>query len=77
MPNTTMNGSRRTNQFDIPITMRVGSGSWAPRPSNMAAKVGITFHRMTAMTMPAIPMTATGYTIAPLTCPLSLTAFSM
>ena len=55
-----MNGSSRTNQFDIAITMRVGSGSWAPRPSNMAAKVGMTFHRMTAMTMPAMPMTATG-----------------
>ena len=42
------------------MTMRVGSGSSAPRPSNMAAKVGMTFHRMTAMTMPAMVMTATG-----------------
>ena len=59
------------------ITMRVGSGSSAPRPSNMAAKVGMTFHRMTAMTMPAMQMTATGYTMAPLTWAFSFTAFSM
>ena len=42
------------------MTMRVGSGSSAPRSSNMAAKVGMTFQRMTAMTMPAMPMTAIG-----------------
>jgi hypothetical protein len=40
--------------------MRVGSGSSAPRPANIAAKVGITFQRMTAMTIPAMLMTATG-----------------
>ena len=57
---TTRKGRSRTNQLDIAMTMRVGSGSWAPRPSNIAAKVGMTFQRMTAMTMPAMPMTATG-----------------
>ena len=73
----TRKGRIRTNQLLSAMTMRVGSGSWAPRPSNIAAKVGMTFHRMTAMTMPAIPMTATGYTIAPLTWAFSFTAFSM
>ncbi len=72
-----MNGSSRTSQLESAITNRVGSGSSAPRPSNIAAKVGMTFHRMTVMTMPAIEMTATGYTIAPLTWALSLTFFSM
>ena len=53
-PPTTMKGSRRTNQFESAMTNRVGSGSSAPRPANIEAKVGMTFHRMTAMTMPAI-----------------------
>ena len=52
-------GGARTS-WTAPITMRVGSGSCAPRPSNMAAKVGMTFQRMTATTMPAIEMTAIG-----------------
>ncbi len=43
----------------------------------MEAKVGMTFQRMTAMTSPAMTMTEIGYTRAPLTCPLSLTFFSM
>ena len=42
------------------MTMRVGSGSSAPRPANSSAKVGMTFHRMTATTMAAIVMTAVG-----------------
>jgi hypothetical protein len=42
------------------MTMRVGSGSSAPRPWNIAANVGMTFHRMTPTTTPAITMTATG-----------------
>ena len=56
----TRKGSRRTNQLDIAITMRVGRGSSAPRPANIEAKVGMTFHRMTAITMPAMEMTAAG-----------------
>ena len=55
-----MNGSSRTSQLDSAITIRVGSGSSASRPSNIAAKVGMTFQRMTVMTMPAIEMTETG-----------------
>ena len=65
------------NQLLAAMTMRVGRGSSAPRPANIEAKVGMTFHRMTAMTMPAMPMTATGYTMAPLTWAWSFTAFSM
>ena len=53
-------GSRRPSQSDIAMTIRVGSGSLAPRPSNIDAKTGMTFHRMTVMTMPAMLMTATG-----------------
>ena len=30
------------------MTILVGRGSSAPSPSNIAAKVGMTFHRMTA-----------------------------
>ncbi len=37
----------------------------------------MTFHRITDTTIPAIAMTATGYTIAPLTWAFSFTAFSM
>ncbi len=72
-----MNGSSRTNQLLSAITNRVGRGSSAPRPANIEAKVGMTFHRMTAMTMPAMPSTETGYTMAPLTWALSFTFFSM
>ena len=67
----------RTRKSLIAMTMRVGSGSSAPRLANIAPKVGMTFHRMTATTRPAITMTAMGYTIADLTWPLSLTFFSM
>ena len=42
------------------ITTRVGSGRVAPRPAKRAAKVGMTFHRITATTAKAITMTATG-----------------
>ncbi len=42
------------------MTMRVGSGNWAPRPANSCAKVGMTFHRITVTTRAAIEMTATG-----------------
>jgi hypothetical protein len=77
MPPTTMKGSRRISQFESAITNRVGRGSSALRPANIEAKVGMTFHRMTVMTMPAIPITETGYTIAPLTWAFSLTFFSM
>ncbi len=59
------------------MTKRVGRGSSAPRPANIAANVGMTFHRMTAITIPAMVMTATGYIMAPFTWAFSLTAFSM
>ena len=49
-----------TSPLLIAMTTRVGSGSSAPRPSNMAAKVGMTFHRMTPITTHAITITATG-----------------
>ena len=67
----------RTNQLDAHMTMRVGNGSVAPSPANIAAKVGMTFQRMMVMTMPAIDTTAIGYIIAPLICCCSLTDFSM
>ncbi len=56
----TMKGSRRTNQLLRAMTKRVGSGSSAFSPANIAAKVGMTFQRMTAITMPAMLSTATG-----------------
>ena len=59
------------------MTILVGRGSSAPRPANMAAKVGMTFHRMTPMTRQAMLMTATGYIMAPLICAWSFTDFSM
>ena len=55
-----MNGSRRTNHLLSEITNRVGSGSSAFRPANIEANVGMTFHRITEMTMPAMLITATG-----------------
>ena len=57
---TTMNGRNRTSVSLIQMTTRVGIGSSAPRPANMAAKVGITFHKMTVTTAPAITSTAMG-----------------
>ncbi len=60
MPPTIMNGMNVTNPLLAAMTMRVGSGSSAPRPLNSSAKVGMTFHRMTATTIAAIEMTATG-----------------
>ena len=50
----------RTSESLIQMTIRVGSGSCAPRPANSAAKVGMTFHRMTPTTTAAITMTAIG-----------------
>ena len=44
----------------IQMTMRVGSGSWAPSPANSCAKVGMTFQRITNTTMAAIAITAIG-----------------
>ncbi len=60
MPPTTRKGSSRISQLESAITNRVGSGSSAPRPANIAAKVGMTFQRMTLMTMPAMLMTEIG-----------------
>ena len=71
------NSPYRTIPLLIAITIRVGSGSCAPMPLNIAAKVGMTFHRITVTTTAAMTMIATGYTIADFTCPLSFTAFSM
>ena len=42
------------------ITTRVGSGNCAPRPANICANVGITFHRITPTTTAAMMITATG-----------------
>ena len=42
------------------MTTRVGSGSWAPRPGNSWAKVGMTFQRIAPTTTAAMTMTATG-----------------
>ena len=55
-----MNGKNRTRLLLSAMTMRVGSGSSAPRPENSDAKVGMTFHRMTPTTTPAMTMTAIG-----------------
>ena len=54
------NGKYRTRLSLIAMTTRVGSGRSAPRPENKAANVGMTFHRMTPTTPPAITMTAIG-----------------
>jgi len=51
---------KRTSELLIQMTTRVGSGRSAPRPAKRAANVGMTFQRMTATTMAAIAMTATG-----------------
>jgi len=42
------------------MTIRVGSGSWAPRPAKRVANVGMTFQRMAPTTTAAMTMTATG-----------------
>ena len=42
------------------MTIRVGSGSSAPRPANRLANVGMTFQRMTVTTTAAITMIAIG-----------------
>ena len=57
---TMMNGMKATRKSLRAMTMRVGSGSSAPRPENRAAKVGMTFHRITPTTRTAITMTAMG-----------------
>ncbi len=59
-PPTRMNGKYETRLLLRPMTTRVGSGRSAPRPENSDAKVGITFHKMTPTTTPAITMTAIG-----------------
>ena len=55
-----MNGMKRTRLLLSAMTMRVGSGSSAPRPANRVAKVGMTFHRITPITTAAMTMTAIG-----------------
>ena len=62
---------------DIQMTIFVGSGSSAPMFLNMLAKVGSTKTIMKMMTRAATLMMVIGYTIALLTLPLSLAAFSM
>ena len=62
---------------DIQMTIFVGSGSSAPMFLNMLAKVGSTNTIMKMMTRAATLMMVIGYTIALLTLPLSLAAFSM
>src|SRR5919106_4498641 len=62
---------------DIQITIFVGSGSSAPMPLNMLANVGSTNTIMKMITRQATLMIVIGYTMALLTCPLSLAAFSM
>ena len=57
---TMMNGMKLTRKSLSAMTMRVGSGSSAPRPANRAANVGMTFHRMTPTTSTAMTMTAIG-----------------
>ena len=47
-------------KFESQMTICVGIGSSAPRPLKRAAKTGMTFQRMTATTMQAMEMTATG-----------------
>ena len=48
------------NESLIQITIRVGSGSVAPKPSKSEENVGITFHRMTATTAAAMTTMAAG-----------------
>ncbi len=55
-----MSHQKSPMKFDSQMTTRVGNGSSAPRPSKRAAKTGMTFQRMTATTMQAMQMTATG-----------------
>ena len=62
---------------DIQMTIFVGSGRSAPMFLNMFANVGSTKTIMKMMTRHATLMMVIGYTIALLTWPLSLAAFSM
>ena len=55
-----MNGMKVTSRLLSAMTMRVSSGSSAPRPANRLAKVGMTFHRITVTTAMAMTMIATG-----------------
>ncbi len=55
-----MNGMNLTSRLLAAMTMRVRNGSSAPRPANSVAKVGMTFHRITVTTRPAMVMMATG-----------------
>ena len=55
-----MSHQKSAMKFDSAMTICVGIGSSAPSPLNRAANTGMTFHRMTATTMTAMEMTATG-----------------
>ncbi len=57
---TMMKGMNWTRPLLAAMTMRVGIGSVAPRPANRLANVGMTFHRMTPTTRPAMTTTAIG-----------------
>ena len=57
---TTKKTKYRARKFEARMTMRVGKGSSAPRLVKRAAKVGMTLSKMTATTMAAMVMTATG-----------------
>ena len=54
------NGTNWTTPLLAAMTMRVGSGSVAPRPAKRLANVGMTFQRITPTTRAAMTMTATG-----------------
>ncbi len=62
---------------DRRMTILVGSGNSAPMFLNMFANVGSTKTIMKMMTRAATLMIVTGYTMALLTWPFSLAAFSM
>ncbi len=55
-----MSHQKSPMKLERAMTIRVGSGSSAPRLTNSSAKTGMTFQRMTATTMQAMLMTATG-----------------
>ncbi len=57
---TRMKGMKRTRPLLAAMTRRVGRGRSAPSPANSVAKVGMTFHRITATPMAATELTAVG-----------------
>ena len=61
----------------MPITMRVGSGSSAPRPAYRLAKTGTTDHQQRDHHQHGDGDDGDGVDQGPLDRPLSLTAFSM